>query len=635
MTRLIPIWLTVCGLTVGVFAQPSTTTTAAAGRPDWRRIGNSAVDLGLAGLTTGAVSRIWYSADGATLFAKTADGRVFTTEDFEGWNGGPATPVIEPLAARASRLPEAAAVVRSATRGRMYAAGQFVYRSEDAGLNWSNLTGYRGQSILGEGILDLAVSPREPDEVTVAGRTGVWRTVDGGLTWSSLNSGLPNLTFDRILATPNGVRGVRIAAGVSAFEWAPGERTAWRPLEDPELAADLSRNARLTGLLGARVTASAVSGAVTYAGTDDGRLMVSTDGGQTWNPFRVAEAGRIERIAVDPADARVAVAVAGARPSDLSAQSRAAHVLRTMNGGLFWDDLTSNLPDAGVRGVAFERSSGAVYVASERGVFWTMADFNNLARAPDWQLAGVGLPADAAVVDVRLDAGGNQLYAGVAGLGIYSTTAPHRKRAPRLASAADYSVRAAAPGSVLTVYGSTVRTAVAGGVDVPVLASGESRSEIQIPFNARGPALSLVVNAGDTTLRFGLPIESVAPAIFIDRDGTPMILSGETGALLDASSPARAGGTIQVLSSGLGQVSPEWPAGVKAPADNPPSVAGRVHAFLDGQEAGVTRAVLAPGYVGLYLVELQLPSIVNAGAAELMISIEGKESNRVRIYVEP
>ena len=48
----------------------------------------------------------------------------------------------------------------------------------------------------------------------------------------------------------------------------------------------------------------------------------------------------------------------------------------------------------------------------------------------------------------------------------------------------------------------------------------------------------------------------------------------------------------------------------------------------------VTRATLAPGYVGLYLVELQLPTLVNAGPAELYISADGQESNRVRVYLE-
>ena len=47
-------------------------------RADWRRIGNSAMDLSLASVATGPVDRVWFSEDGARLFARAADGKVFS-----------------------------------------------------------------------------------------------------------------------------------------------------------------------------------------------------------------------------------------------------------------------------------------------------------------------------------------------------------------------------------------------------------------------------------------------------------------------------------------------------------------------------------------------------------------------------
>jgi hypothetical protein len=35
------------------------------------------------------------------------------------------------------------------------------------------------------------------------------------------------------------------------------------------------------------------------------------------------------------------------------------------------------------------------------------------------------------------------------------------------------------------------------------------------------------------------------------------------------------------------------------------------------------------------LIEIQLPQIVNAGAAELYVEAEGQQSNRVRLYTQP
>jgi uncharacterized protein (TIGR03437 family) len=59
-----------------------------------------------------------------------------------------------------------------------------------------------------------------------------------------------------------------------------------------------------------------------------------------------------------------------------------------------------------------------------------------------------------------------------------------------------------------------------------------------------------------------------------------------------------------------------------------------VTAFLDGAPVSVTRATLAPGYIGYYVVELQIPAIVNRGTAELRIVMNGEESNRVKLYLE-
>jgi uncharacterized protein (TIGR03437 family) len=105
--------------------------------------------------------------------------------------------------------------------------------------------------------------------------------------------------------------------------------------------------------------------------------------------------------------------------------------------------------------------------------------------------------------------------------------------------------------------------------------------------------------------------------------------------LLDAMHPAHSGSRLQILATGLGQVAPEWPTGMAAPLENPPRVTARVNGWLDRAPVEITRAVLAPGYVGFYLVEVEIPKIVNYGPAELFIDAAGASSNRVRVYIEP
>ena len=312
-----------------------------------------------------------------------------------------------------------------------------------------------------------------------------------------------------------------------------------------------------------------------------------------------------------------------------------AHVLRTTNSGGFWDDLTADLPDAQAHGVTAERSAGVVYVATDKGVFFAAADLENAGPvAVTWTPISKGLPA-APATDVKLDANGYQLYAALDGYGVYATAAPHRLRALRLVNAADFSTRAAAPGSLISVVGGRVSAATAGTLSFPVLAASETESQIQVPFEASAANFSLALATGAGRFTLGLPVQAVSPAIFVNRDGSPMVLDGDSGLMLDARNTAHSGTRLQILATGLGRVRPDWPTGVAAPLENPPEVAATVKAYLDHVPVQVTRAALAPGYIGFYLIEVQLPALVNAGAAELYIAADGQESNRVQVVLEP
>ncbi|MCX6622288.1 MAG: hypothetical protein NTY38_14715, partial [Acidobacteria bacterium] len=134
----------------------------------------------------------------------------------------------------------------------------------------------------------------------------------------------------------------------------------------------------------------------------------------------------------------------------------------------------------------------------------------------------------------------------------------------------------------------------------------------------------------------GVPLRPVSPAIFVaNADGAPMVMDADRGLLLDAGNPAGPGTRIQILATGLGRVRPDWPTGLAAPLENAPRVIAPLRVTLDRTPLEVTRATLAPGYVGFYLVEVQLPDVVNAGPAELMLEAGGQQSNPVRIYLLP
>jgi len=602
---------------------------------EWRRIGNGAVDRSLAGPASGPVNRVWYSADGSRLFIRTLSGRTFETSDFESWQESDAVPpALDETPPAADRLPEPGAKLRRlpGKPASLYALGKAAYRSDDAGASWINLTVYKGISIVGAKLEDLAASPDNPDELVVAGWDGVFRSLDGGQSWDSLNGSLPNLPVRRLAALPIGGSGARIWVETAAdgrleeLEWLPGERSAWRVASPQGPDRELELKQAFSQATGLNVTAFAIAAPYVYVGSADGWLWVSSDQGATWNKERAPSAARVESIFADPSEPRVALAA-------LSAE-HAGRILRTTNAGLVWQDLTANLPSGPAYGVTAHRDTGSIYVATDKGVFFTVGDLWNPGPATGWIAVRGTLPV-APVRDLKLDAGGNQLYAAVDGYGLYVAMAPHRLQELRVVSAADYHPRPAAPGSLLSVLGGRADSARAGSLTIPVLAASDFESQIQVPFEAAGQSLTLSLSGPSGVRTVNVPLRRASPALFVDRDGTPLLLDAESGVLLDAMTPARPGARVQILATGLGRVRPDWPTGLPAPVDNPPAVVAPVRVYLDGIPMEVLRASLAPGYIGFYTVEFKLPEIVNRGPASVYVEADGQRSNTVRIWLEP
>ncbi len=605
--------------------------------PDWRHVGNTAIDLDLAGLASGPVDRVWYSPAGDQLWIRTPSGKTFVTNDFDQWTAvpDPNPPAISQ--GRASNLPENAAQLRNplGASPRVYAFGAFVYRSDNSGKNWDNLTGFRGNSIVGDGLRDLAVSPSNEDEIVVAGADGVFRSLDGGRSWNSLNESLPNLPAARIRNLPQGTQGIQVELPRGVAEWQPGERLAWRPGYNNAAAAELALRQLWSDERKVAVTAVSIAGDYIYTGMADGRIAVSADRGVTWQPeTRIGQSGAVTAFWTDPANSRDALAVLASRRHGLEAIP--PRVLHTIDGGFSWDDISANLPDVNVSGVTADAAGSAIYIATDRGVFLGRTNLNALSVAgASWSLLP-GLPP-AAATDVKLDSSAIQLWVSLEGYGIFQTLAPHRAGDPRVITSAGLVARAAAPGTIFSIEGARVNSANAGGLPVPVLAATDSESQIQIPFEVRGDSVALAIEgpAGARTLP-SMPLQATSPAIQLDpRDGAPLLLDADNGVLLDAMHPAHSNARIQILATGLGQVQPSWPAGLPAPSDTPRAVVAPVRALLDRSPVLVTRAILAPGYVGMYLVEIEIPSIVNYGPAELYLEVDGQPSNRVRVYIEP
>lgn len=161
-----------------------------------------------------------------------------------------------------------------------------------------------------------------------------------------------------------------------------------------------------------------------------------------------------------------------------------------------------------------------------------------------------------------------------------------------------------------------VRVSVAG-VDAPLFYVSPTQVNFQVPFEASvGAAMPLVIYrdgaAGPESVvriaenALGVFAYERAPGVW-----DPIIIHGD-GRLASPSNPARASDVLIVYATGLGELSNAPASGDTAPVQPLSTSRQAVSIIVSGRSAGSTArtlyAGLAPGYVGLVQINLQLPA---------------------------
>lgn len=186
------------------------------------------------------------------------------------------------------------------------------------------------------------------------------------------------------------------------------------------------------------------------------------------------------------------------------------------------------------------------------------------------------------------------------------------------------------------------------GVAAPLFFVSPSQINFQFPWEALGQAqMTITVTAsGLTSPPQTVAMTPLAPAIFsINQQGKGqgailISASGEMAAPAGsvpgrAARPARRGEYISIYCTGLGAVSNPPANGAAAAASLLSSTTTPATVTIGGQPARVDFAGLAPGFVGLYQVNAEVPTNAAAGdAVPVVISIGGASSNTVTIAVQ-
>ncbi len=202
-------------------------------------------------------------------------------------------------------------------------------------------------------------APTDPHTLYFASNR-VWKTRDGGRTWTAIS---PDLTRETWAAPPN-VGKYRDTAAAKASRRGVVYTLAPSPLD------------------GERI----------WAGTDDGLVHVTTDGGAHWTDVTPAALrdrpwSKISLLEASHFDAGTAYAAVNTfRLDDLR-----PHIYRTRDLGRTWTEIRGGLPDGGIvnavredpgrRGLLFAGTEQAVYASFDDGESWQSLRLNMPATA--------------------------------------------------------------------------------------------------------------------------------------------------------------------------------------------------------------------------------------------------------------
>jgi uncharacterized protein (TIGR03437 family) len=180
-----------------------------------------------------------------------------------------------------------------------------------------------------------------------------------------------------------------------------------------------------------------------------------------------------------------------------------------------------------------------------------------------------------------------------------------------------------------TTLGGT--TVLINGAPAPIAYSSSFEVRVQAPFGIMpGSTASLQVNSNNqASSSVALSVQSAVPAIYtLSGIGVGRIgATNQDGSANSTLHPAPKGSVIVIYASGLGAVSPQLTEGA-VPPSSPLSIASGVTATVGGASAPVQFAGLAPGFPGVYQLNVQVPPGAPSGTQELIVYSNGSSSQR-------
>jgi glucosylceramidase len=172
------------------------------------------------------------------------------------------------------------------------------------------------------------------------------------------------------------------------------------------------------------------------------------------------------------------------------------------------------------------------------------------------------------------------------------------------------------------------------GIAAPLVYVSPLQINAQVPWEATPGSATLTVTHAGVTASQTVTIAAAGPAIFTLYGSQAAAALNQDYSVNSQNSPAAAGQAILLFGTGLGAVSPAVPTGAAASTDQLSYVTAPVTATMGGVPVKVLFAGMAPGFAGLWQVNLEIPSGAS-GAVPAIVTVAGTASNTVTVWVAP
>jgi uncharacterized protein (TIGR03437 family) len=197
------------------------------------------------------------------------------------------------------------------------------------------------------------------------------------------------------------------------------------------------------------------------------------------------------------------------------------------------------------------------------------------------------------------------------------------------------SLMTAAPPYPPTLNGVSVQI---NGKAAPIYFVSDGQINALVPFATAGPTATIVVNNGGVNSNtVTVPVAATAPGVYTVPSlgvGPGAILHADYSLVSDAN-PATAGETVLIYLTGMGVTSPAVADGTAGTVTTLYKAVSSVNVFVGGQAGTIAFNGLAPGFPGLYQINVTLPNpLPGTGRLPLAIATGNAYHDQVDIPVK-